>query len=69
MRLMRTIEVANFFDVTPATVANWCKRSILPHIRIGRNYQFRADAIRRLMREREVRANTDTSDDDDMDTK
>ncbi len=40
-RTVGAARVAKHFNVTPATISNWCKKKLIPYRRIGRGpYRF-----------------------------
>jgi len=42
--LMKVRDVAEIFDVTPATIREWISQGILPAVKIGRGHYWRVYA-------------------------
>lgn len=47
-RFMSVDEVAEFFDITPATVREWCRVGRLPAARPGRDWKILRENVHKL---------------------
>ena len=43
--ILTTLEVAEYLQVTPAWVREACRRTRLPHFKIGNQYRFRKSEL------------------------
>ncbi|MDA0747147.1 MAG: helix-turn-helix domain-containing protein [bacterium] len=53
---MTCFEIAEYLDVTPKTVRNWCSRRQIPYIKLpGGQVRFLRDQVERFVREHTVK--------------